>query len=204
MSSSIEDAAEGRAAYYAPEHGKVVDNADPEGLHRVRIEIPGIVEKTDWAPPFGTMGGGAAQRGAWRVPDIGSDVVVFFLGGDIEKPVYTGGWWGTPPANDGKREVPTEVEAVPPGEAHQVASIYEGRRLKIWVDERDGKQQLGIQDKDDDGDDGTFLQIDLESGTITVQAGGAGLVLKSLGLVKIQGAQVTINDRLVDATDRPI
>lgn len=204
MSSAAEDIQDGQPRYYAPEHGKVVDNVDPEGLSRVRIRVPGIVELTDWANPMGTMGGGAAQRGAWRVPDIGSDVVVFFLGGDVERPVYTGGWWGTPPAAEGKREVPTEVEAVPLEEAHLVSSIYEGKRLKVWVDERDGKQQLGIQDKQDAGADGTFIQVDMESGSITIQAGGAGLILKSIGMVQIVGAQVTINDRLVDMTDSPV
>ena len=54
------------------------------------------------------------------------------------------------------------------------------------------------------GDDGTFLQIDMTTGTITLQAGGAGLILKSIGMVQIQGAQVTINDRLIDASDKPI
>jgi uncharacterized protein involved in type VI secretion and phage assembly len=201
VSSAIEDAQERKHAYYAPEHGKVVDNADPEGLHRVRIEIPGLVEKTAWAYPIGSSGGGSAQRGAGRVPDMGADVIVWFIGGDIERPIYAPGWWTVP---DGERGTPTEVKAVPPAEAHQVASIYEGRRLKVWVDERDGKQQLGVQDKDDAGADGTFLSIDLESGTITIQAGGAGLILKSLGLVKIEGAQVTINERLVDASDRVI
>ena len=200
--TAIEDGQDGKPRYYAPEHGKVIDNEDPEGLHRVKVAIPGLIEETDWAFPFGTQGG-SAGRGGWRVPDVGADVVVWFIGGDVERPIYTAGWWGK--LEDGTDERPTEVAAVEdPKEAHKVATVWEGSRLKIWVDEREGKEQLGIQDKNDAGDDGTFLQIDMTTGTITLQAGGAGLILKSIGMVQIQGAQVTINDRLIDASDKPI
>ena len=40
--------------------GSVVDNRDPEGRHRVKIRVPGILEpESDWALPWATIGGGS-------------------------------------------------------------------------------------------------------------------------------------------------
>jgi hypothetical protein len=207
VSSAEEDRQQGRHAYYAPEHGKVIDNVDPEGLHRIRASVAGIVEKTAWAYPIGTDGGGSAQRGRNRVPEIGADVIIQFLGGDLERPVYQAAWWGT--LADGTDERPTEVAAVPNAEAHQIASIYEGRRLKVWVDERDGKQQLGIQDKGPPGVSEAaqamlpFIQIDIETGTITLFS-SAGTNIRSIGRISIEAAEVYIMGRLVLPDSKPI
>src|ERR1700712_1760831 len=137
MSSSNEDIADGKVRYFAIEHGKVIDNVDPQGLYRVRIKIHGIVEKSQWAWPVGTMGGGSKGRGAWVVPDIGADVVVQFLGGDVERPVYQTAWWGK--LKDGTEELPTEAAGLSPEDTAKVQTIHESSRLKIWVDEREGK-----------------------------------------------------------------
>lgn len=190
MSSAHEDLMDGKPRYWGAQAGFVVDREDPEGLHRIRVEIPGLIDKTAWALPFGGPGSGSAQRGAWVVPDKGALVVVFFIGGDVERPIYTGGWWGTPDAGS---EMPTEAKAVSPAEAFNISTIHETSRFKIWVDERAGKEQLAIQDKTVED---VFLQFDLTSGTITISA-AAALILKAQGLVNIEGAQVTVNGRLV-------
>jgi hypothetical protein len=195
--SQLADLQRGVARYYAPEMGKVLENVDPKGLHRIQVSVPGIIEKA-WAFPMGSMGGGAKERGAGRVPDIGADVVVQFVGGDPQGiALYMPAWWGI--LDDGP-EVPAEVAAVPPEEAHLIASLYEDATLKVWVDQRDGKRQLAFQHK---AVEECFIQVDLESGVLTLSA-VAGLILKSVGLVQIEGAQVTINDRLVDSTDKAI
>lgn len=208
MSTAIEDAQQGKHAYYAPHLGTVIDNADPEGLHRVRVEIPNLIEKSHWAWPFGTNGGGSKQRGAWRVPEKGASVIVQFLGGDVERPIYTAAWWGV--QEDGTDERPSEVKEVTPvADAHQVAGIYEGRRLKVWVDERDGKQQLGIQDKGSEGMSPEaiamlpYVQIDLENGSITLSS-VAGTTIKSLGRIDLVGTEVYIMGRQVLPGSKPL
>lgn len=181
----------GIAYFGAPEHAVVTDNADPLGLHRVRVRIPGMAEDSPWAFPVGTQGGGSPQRGAWTSPKVGADVVVMFLGGDFDRPVYWCAWWGIPEAGT---EVPTEVAAVPNAEAHLIQTIHESDRVKVWVDERAGKEQIAIADK---GDPDTYLQIDMTQGSITISA-TASVIIKCLGLVRIEGAQVTIQDRVVN------
>ncbi len=195
--TAIEDHLEGKHRYYAPEIGVVIDNVDPEGLHRVRVAIPGLIEISAWAYPIGAPGGGSAQRGGWTVPAIGATVVVQFVGGDVERPLYSGGWWGKP---KGTTEIGTEAAAVPPREAHLVQTISETRRMRIWVDERDGKQQLSIADKELPE---LFIQVDLESGAVNISS-LAAITIKSLGLVQIEGTTVTIQGRVVMPDSKPI
>ena len=197
MSTVNEAIQSGRVYYGAPEHGKVIDNKDPDGLYRVKVRIPGIMDETDWAFPIGTQGGGSKGRGAWTVPDVGADVIVMFLGGDYQRPLYMTGWWGMPTAGT---EMPTETAAAPKEDAHKIQTIHESSRLKVWVDEREGKEQLGIQDKNDPD---TFMQIDMSQGSITISATSA-VVIKCLGLVEIDGAQVNIAGRLVLPDSKPI
>jgi uncharacterized protein involved in type VI secretion and phage assembly len=197
MSTANEAIQSGRPYYGAPEHGKVIDNADPDGLHRVKIRIPGIMDETQWAFPMGTQGGGSKGRGGWTVPDVGADVLVMFIGGDYERPVYTTGWWGIPAAGT---EMPTEAAAVPKTDAHKIQTIHESSRLKVWVDERNGKEQLGIQDKSDED---TYMQIDMSQGSITISA-TSGVIIKCLGLVEIDAAQINIGGRLVLPDSKPI
>ena len=63
----------------------------------------------------------------------------------------------------------------------------------MWVDERDGKEQFGLQDKDDDT---TFLQIDFTTGVLTI-SGSTAVVIKSDGAVSIEGSSVSILGRNV-------
>ena len=59
--------------------GEVVDRDDPEGLGRVRLRIPGLVDPaSSWAFPLGTVGGGSDRRGFFSVPEKGAEVGVLF------------------------------------------------------------------------------------------------------------------------------
>lgn len=197
MSSANEDLAAGRVRYYGVEHGLVIDNEDPEGLYRVRAEVPGLIEKTPWMFPIGTQGGGAPQRGAWTVPDVGASVAIFFIGGDVERPVYMCGWWKTPDAGS---QMPSEAKAVPLTEVHKVQTVHESKRVRIWVDERDDKEQLSIQDKTNED---VFIQVDLKNGVVKISA-LAALQLEAVGRVEIKGAEVIIQERLVLPDSKPI
>ncbi len=80
--------------------GRVVGNNDPEKLGRTQVRVPQVygppgdegVSDSDipWAIPSGFPNGSTRSSGgfAW-VPEIGDQVVVQFLDGDPEMPVYT-------------------------------------------------------------------------------------------------------------------
>lgn len=106
----------------------VEDRADPKGLSRVRIRIPGMLDKKPftWALPLGMSGGGAKQRGRFQPAEVGSMVAVFFYMGDINQPFWMYAHWG-------EGEVPTNAA---------VAGDDEGNypnETKAWLIEIDDR-----------------------------------------------------------------
>lgn len=187
IQSSLEDHAAGLIRYYAVYHGTVADTVDPEKLHRVRVNIPGLLEPSNWAWPL-TAGGGSAQRGGHVVPAKGADVLVWFLGGDLERPVYAGGWWGKP---DAGTEMPKDVDEVTPEEAAKLQSL-EFEKFKITIDEREGKWAFAIIDKVS-GDNVTF---DLKNQALNIKM-TAAILIEVLGVFDVSAAQLYLNGRQV-------
>lgn len=175
-------------AFFAPQHGTVVDNADPDGLHRVRIRVPGLIEKTWWAFPL-TAGGGSAQRGGHIAPAIGADVVVWFINGDPEFPVYSCAWWGIPAAGSEMPDTAKEVGA----QAHLVQSMQLfGGRLRFTVDERNDRLILAIEDSVT-GDNVTW---DMKNAAIRLKV-TAALLIKVVGMLNVEALQINLNGRKV-------
>ena len=189
MSTVNEDLIEGKLLYM-PQHGVVVRNDDELSRHRIKASIDGICEETQWAYPC-VMGGGSPQRGGHAVPPVGAHVVLLFLGGDIERPVYLGGWW----VDD---EIPTDLQGLSP-EDSALVQVIETSRFKVTIDERSGKEQLVMQDKTT----GDVIQMDGANGGIQIKA-TTTLLLHADGQVDIDAAQVTIAGRPVLTDGRGI
>ena len=176
--------------------GEVADRDDPEGLGRVRVRIPGLVEPSSaWAFPLGTLGGGSDRRGFFSVPEKGAEVGVLFHQGDVDQPYYLCGHWGKP---DGQAEVPEPVRGLPKEEAPQIRA-FETNRFLFVFDDREGKEALVVKDKTS----GDQIEFDGAGMGITIKATSA-LLLKADGLVSIEGASVQINGRLVLPGPKPI
>lgn len=176
--------------------GEVVDRDDPEGLGRVRVRIPGLVDPASpWAFPLGTVGGGSDRRGFFSVPEKGAEVGVLFHQGDVDHPFYLCGHWGKP---NGQAEVPEPARELAKEEVPQVRA-FETSRFLLVFDDRAGKEAFLIKDKKS----GDQIEFDGAAMGITIKA-TAGLVLKADGLVNIEGASVQINGRLVLPGPKPI
>jgi uncharacterized protein involved in type VI secretion and phage assembly len=176
--------------------GQVVDREDPEGLGRVRVRIPGLVEPASaWAFPLGTLGGGSDRRGFFAVPEKDAEVGVLFHQGDIDHPYYLAGHWGRP---GGQVEVPEPVRGLAKEEAPKVRAFETGRFL-LTFDDRGGKESLVIKDKKS----GDQVEFDSVAMGITIKATSA-LLLRADGLVSIEAPSVQINGRVVLPGSRPI
>lgn len=95
--------------YYGKYRGTVFQNADPLLKGRIMVEVPSVLGPTPsgWAEPCLPFAG--PQAGFVVVPPLRSAVWVEFEAGDPEKPIWTGGFYGTP------AEVPVLFNsAVPP------------------------------------------------------------------------------------------
>lgn len=79
-----------------PLKGKVVDNNDPKKLGRVKMQIPGVLEETDftklpWIYPKNSVGFGGTPDGSdLSVPTVGAELTVEFPYKEVYFGFYTG------------------------------------------------------------------------------------------------------------------
>ncbi|ACY13467.1 phage baseplate assembly protein V [Haliangium ochraceum] len=171
--------------------GYVTARDDPEGLGRVRVRVPGVLEPhSAWAWPLGTAGGGSRDCGLFAVPALGAEVAVFFCQGDVDAPHYLCAHWGKP---DGASEVPAEAQHRPD------ARVLATPTFRIELDETPGARKLKLTNRDT----GDHLVLDAESNTVTLAATTA-LTVRAAGAVRIEAATVTIAGRVVRPIPEPI
>jgi uncharacterized protein involved in type VI secretion and phage assembly len=188
--------------------GVVTDNVDPKKLGRVRVQVPGVADDpdTDWAFPVGNVGAGVSQRGFFDVPAIGSEVYVFFLGGDPDKPRFMTGHWGI--RSDAGSEIPTQARDALDEDGAEVADqikVYETNSYVLVFDEREGQERFfvkrkrdidGVDDEDLSGGNALMIELDATNGTAAISAPG-GIILRSLGLIDIDASIIQIAGRKV-------
>lgn len=99
--------------FYGKYRGTVINNIDPEQRGRIQAIVPAVsnVVPTSWAMPCVPIAG--KSQGIFCVPQMGAGVWMEFEGGDPDKPVWVGGFWGV------MAEVPVLAlvpPAIPPGQ----------------------------------------------------------------------------------------
>lgn len=85
----------------------VTNNVDPLQIGRVMVEIPDAPDlpPSSWAMPCAPLAGD--RMGVFVVPPVGAGVWVQFEAGDVDRPVWMGGWW----ANAGQVPAPALATA---------------------------------------------------------------------------------------------
>ena len=98
----VQLAAQTRSRFYGKYRGVVQDVNDPEGLARIRANVPEVLdtEVSPWAWPCSSYAG--PDVGLHAVPPVGAGVWIEFEAGDPSRPIWVGGWWGRddPPKNE--------------------------------------------------------------------------------------------------------
>ena len=94
--------------FHGKYRGTVVNNLDPEQRGRIQAMVPAVsnVMLSNWAMPCVPMAG--KEQGVFMVPQVGAGVWIEYEGGDPDKPVWVGGYWGS------VAEVPKLALAPPP------------------------------------------------------------------------------------------
>ena len=106
--------------------GTVSNRDDPEGWGRVRVEIPGVIDgESAWARPRG--GGGYRRYGKNDVPPLGAEVLVQFVNGRPDWPVYETAGHGAPGG---------ESDAFPEHE-HPDIHVFGRGPFRLVLDNRD-------------------------------------------------------------------
>jgi uncharacterized protein involved in type VI secretion and phage assembly len=72
-----------------PVYGIVTNNADPDGLGRVKVQLYhlGSDIETNWIPIL------TVSLGVFVIPEVGDQVIVAFMGDNPDLPIVIGGQW---------------------------------------------------------------------------------------------------------------
>jgi len=177
------------ARLWATYEGIVTQRVDPEGLGRVKVKVPGVLEpESEWLRPMSTFGG-SKDRGVFAVPKVGANVEVVFLHGDPRYARYTAGPWGRP---GGVSEVPAEAPTGNP----DIVVIRFGN-FAIVIDETVGAEKATILDVTN----GSKFEFDLVTGNVKVIATGDLNIEATTGkcVVDVKGGNAEVNVTAGDA-----
>ncbi|SFI42507.1 phage baseplate assembly protein V [Albimonas pacifica] len=163
-----------------PRLGQVTSVDDPEGLARVRVRLHGADpdgEAESWARVAVPFAGG--DRGAFLIPDVGDEVLVVFVGGDLRAPIVAGSLW------NGRDLPPDEVAGAVDRWSFTGKA---GTRLAI-LEDQGGSERVEIETPG-----GAKITLsDQGGGRATIKAGGATVKLSPSGVSVQTGARVTVD-----------
>lgn len=201
----------------------VTNTKDPEKEGRIKVKFlgQGIANETTWIRVASFIAG--KDRGGFFLPEVGDEVLVAFIRGNIDLPVVIGSLWSSadkPPEQnaDGKNN----VKVIKTRAGHQVTFNDDTQTKKanieikssgghtITLDDAAGKEKIEIKDKSGGNKiiiDATkkaitiqsAMKLDIKAKMITIEAQAAltlkGKIIKAqaAGIAEIKGAMVKIN-----------
>jgi len=162
-------------SYFGKYKGTVTDVDDPKKQCRIRAKVPTVLgeQECGWALPVAPFAGDG--HGLVLLPEIGSFVWIEFEAGQLNSPIWSGGWW-----DEGQRPDP---------QAH-------GKR--VLVSKNGHKMML-----DDDGDEVTLVhasgpEIKMSATQVVITCGACELKITNKeislnnGLIKVGLAGVSL------------
>lgn len=156
---------------------RVVDNVDRENEGRVAVVFPWLGdEEPRWLPVATPMGG--AGRGLHMMPEPDDEALVAFEQGDFAHGYIVGFLWNP--------------EHRPPTTSPDDRGLFS----------RSGHAVRFLDADEDGGDRGALLIVDAHGNAITMANGVVSI--SSLGLLRIEAATVTIQNRVVNPLGGPI
>jgi hypothetical protein len=163
--------------FYGKYRGTVINNIDPEQRGRIQAIVPAVsnVVPTSYAMPCVPIAG--KQEGIFVVPQIGAAVWIEFEGGDPDKPVWVGGFWGI------AAEVPALALAPPP--------IPPGQNIVVQTT---GQNTLLLSDSAPTPGTGGIILKSTTGAMIVVNDSGIYISNGKGAMITMVGPTVTINN----------
>lgn len=167
--------------------GVVTDNADPEGLGRVRVRYPWLADNCASAWARVVAPGGGNERGVQFLPEIDDEVLIGFEQGDMNAPYVLGGLWNGV-------DMPAMPGVVRNNRVQQRV-IRSRSGHTITLDDSDNGGRISIQDSQ-----GNQIVLDTGSNALSIKSGGdisitagGNLTLAARGTVSVEGMGITID-----------
>lgn len=165
-----------RTRHFGKYRAVVRDVADPEGLCRIRAQVPAVYGDQDspWALPSLPFAGD--RHGLVLLPEAGDGVWIEFEAGDISRPIWTGCWFGS-----GQRPAPEgeKVRVLATSAGHSVVIDEDANEIKVV---HPGGAELRLANDEISLSIGscsltiTATEINLNNGMVKVTTAGASLV----------------------------
>lgn len=180
------------ATFHGIYSGSVLENRDPENLARVLVRVPGLKDASNdlWAR-LGTMMAGR-DSGTLFIPEVGDEVLVAFVQGDLRAPCVIGALWSkaTPPPAVGDPPASVMLIRSRNGITLRMHDDTDDKRLTV---ETPGGQRITLQD-----DPGTVRIEDAHGNSVTMSPSGmkvlaASKVEVSAGIAEISAGLLTVH-----------
>jgi phage protein D/phage baseplate assembly protein gpV len=154
--------------------GLVLDNEDPDGLGRVKINLPGLSENETgyWARVAAPMAG--AGRGMFFLPEKDDEVLVAFEQDDITRPYVLGALWN---GQDKPPETNANMRVIKSRSGHSVR-----------FDDTTGAEKIEIIDKSGENS----VTIDTKSSTISIKSTQDVVIEAPRGKISLRAKSVEV------------
>jgi hypothetical protein len=141
--------------YYGKYRGVVFDNDDTQNLGRIRATVREVLGSvpTGWAYPCMPLSGDGF--GMFTIPPKKAGVWIEFESGKVSKPIWSGCWWPS-----GKLPKDQAGTAATP----DIKILRSAKGLLVALNDAD--QTIAVSD----GDGNNLFHVDVQKGTLTVQA----------------------------------
>lgn len=115
---------------YGKFRGVVVNTLDPQQRGRIMAIVPGVGDAPlSWATPC--LPGAGLRTGLFVLPPVGASVWIEFEQGDVDYPIWTGGFW--------------ESAAEVPARTGQTAWSWASGPLRIEMSPEPGNERLQLR-----------------------------------------------------------
>ena len=158
--------------------GVVLDHQDPEGLGRVKINLPGLAEDEigHWARVAAPMAG--KGRGMFFLPEKDDEVLVAFEQGDIRRPYILGALW------NGKDKPP---ESNSDGQNNfRLIKSRSGHLVRF--DDTAGGEKIEIIDKSGENS----VTIDTQSNSISIKSAKDVVIEAPQGKISLSAKSIEV------------
>ncbi len=169
---------------YGKYRGKVQENNDPLRLGRVRALVPAVTpDVLNWAMPCVPYAG--PQEGFLMLPPVGANVWVEFEGGDLNYPIWSGGFWG----DTAQQQPPTDA-------TDPKFKVLQTETIVLIFDDQAGKLTAKLKPKADKGT-GQTMSLEMDDKAIVLTAETVTVTITPDHIELKQGnATVTVKDAI--------
>ena len=170
------------ARFFGKHRAVVVDNADPENLGRLKLQIANVLGEDvvlGWATPCVPYGG-APDQGFLFIPEVGASVWVEFEAGNLEFPIWVGVFWGKP-GGAAEMPKPNDPDGVVQGDVQSPPTRKIIKTLKghtIQLEDADGGEMVLIVE----GENEHVITLNADGIKVTDGKNNQEIVLDSSGI----------------------